>query len=84
MSQTGQQELSGKPSGSTRRKVNGEAFVADVRAGMDDTCLMEKHSLTVNGLWNVFDKLVVAGMLKPAELETRILGVNMVPCTNTA
>ncbi len=53
------------------RLVIVNAFLEDLRVGVDNACLMEKHHLTVSGLWKTFDMLESAGMLEPAELKAR-------------
>jgi hypothetical protein len=51
------------------RHVKISQFVDDVRSGMTDFELMEKHCLSLRQLQSVFDKLLVAGTLDPIDLE---------------
>ncbi|MEW6531127.1 MAG: ankyrin repeat domain-containing protein [Thermodesulfobacteriota bacterium] len=51
------------------RHVKISQFVDDVRSGMTDFELMEKHCLSLRQLQSVFDKLLAAGTLDPIDLE---------------
>lgn len=51
------------------RHVKISLFVDDVRSGMTDFELMEKHSLSMRQLQSVFDRLLAAGTLDPIDLE---------------
>lgn len=50
------------------KRISAKAFVTDLRAGMDDIALMQKHQLSQNGLGRVLDRLVQAGILKESEI----------------
>jgi hypothetical protein len=50
------------------KRISAKAFVTDLRAGMDDRALMQKHQLSQNGLGRVLDRLVQAGILKESEI----------------
>ncbi len=52
--------------------VDAAEAVEDIRAGMDDASLMEKHRLSARGLQSLFSKLVKADLLKQSELDERI------------
>lgn len=58
----------------TKRKIAAKQAVADIRAGMDDSALMEKYSLSPSGLQSLFDKLVSAGLIDVAEMYDRMPG----------
>jgi hypothetical protein len=53
------------------KQINVKAFIADLRAGMDDSALMQKYELSEKGLESVFRKLLDAGVLKQEELDRR-------------
>ncbi len=55
----------------TRAKINAKEVLNDIRAGLDDTSLMEKYQLSANHLQNLFSKLVQAGVLQQSELDSR-------------
>lgn len=48
----------------SQREVSAREILKDVRAGMDDTRLMEKYRLSSTALQNLFQKLVEAGLLR--------------------
>lgn len=54
-----------------KRQLSAKELLQDIRAGMDDTALMEKYQLSAQGLQGVFKKLVAAGGLKQEELDGR-------------
>ena len=41
--------------------VSAKEILADIKAGMDDTTLMQKYGLSDKGLQSIFKKLVDAG-----------------------
>ncbi|MCA1962002.1 MAG: hypothetical protein LDL33_14555 [Desulfomonile sp.] len=51
--------------------ISASEAVADIRAGMSDTELMEKHSLSARGLEDLLRKLVKAGVLNRSEISSR-------------
>jgi len=55
-----------------KRTVNAKEVVKDVRAGMDDTGLMEKYGLSPEWLPIMFSKLVDAALITRAELDQRV------------
>ncbi|MCA1959571.1 MAG: hypothetical protein LDL33_02150 [Desulfomonile sp.] len=55
-----------------KRTVNAKEVVRDVRAGMDDTGLIEKYGLSPEWLPIMFSKLVDAGLITRAELDQRL------------
>jgi hypothetical protein len=54
-----------------KRKIKAKDLVNDIRAGMSDSKLMEKHRLSSKGLQGVFKKLVDARAIRPKELFNR-------------
>ena len=56
---------------SQKRQINVRDFVNDVRAGLNDVELMERHLLSAKGLHRAFEKLVLKGILLQAELDER-------------
>lgn len=56
---------------SNKRKIRAKDIVADVRAGLTNAQLMEKHQLSPEGLKGIFDKLVQAQALLELELADR-------------
>ena len=54
-----------------KRKIKAKDIVSDIRQGMSDSQLMEKHTLSSKGLQSVFRKLVDANAIKPRELFNR-------------
>lgn len=55
-----------------KRKITGREVLKDIKAGMDDPELMDKYKLSAQGLQSVFNKLVNAGVLTHAELDSRV------------
>ncbi len=53
------------------RKINAKAVAKDVHAGMGDTALMEKYSLSSKQLEDVLRRLVDAGILDHMQLYER-------------
>ena len=56
-----------------KRKIKAKEIVNDIREGMSDSQLMEKHSLSSKGLQSVFRKLVDAKAITPREVFNRAL-----------
>ena len=54
-----------------KRKIKAKEIVNDIRDGMSDSQLMEKHRLSLKGLQSVFRKLVEAKAISPRELFNR-------------
>ena len=54
-----------------KRKVSAKEIVQDIRAGMDDSSLMEKYEISYQALRKVFGKLVDAQMLTQSEIDQR-------------
>ena len=54
-----------------KRKIKAKELVNDIRAGIGDSQLMEKHRLSAKGLQSVFTILVDARALRPNELFSR-------------
>lgn len=52
-------------------KINVKTMVADIRAGMKDTQLIEKHGLTKETLPKVIDQLVKNNYISDKELQDR-------------
>ena len=54
-----------------KRKIKAKEIVNDIRSGMTDSKLMEKHGLSSKGLQSIFTKLVDAKAMAPRELFSR-------------
>jgi hypothetical protein len=54
-----------------KRAIKATSIMADIRAGMDDTGLMDKHRMSPKSLDKVFRKLLKAGTISRAELAAR-------------
>ena len=54
-----------------KRKIKAKEIVNDIREGMSDPQLMEKHSLSSKGLQCIFKKLSEAKAISPCELFNR-------------
>lgn len=53
----------------SKSKINAKEVLEDLRAGFDDTHLMEKYNLSARGLQSLFKKLVETGIVDPRILE---------------
>jgi hypothetical protein len=56
---------------SQKRQIVVRDFVNDVRFGMSDVQLMERHRLSAKGLNRAFEKLLEKGILSDAEVNER-------------
>lgn len=54
-----------------KRKIDGQEFINDIRAGMSDTELMEKYALSSRMLESLFRRLLNAKLVNPAEIYER-------------
>lgn len=54
-----------------KRQLSAKAVLQDIRAGIDDTTLRRKYSLSEKGLESAVKKLVAARLLKEADLRAR-------------
>ncbi|MFH1116357.1 MAG: hypothetical protein V1792_20785 [Pseudomonadota bacterium] len=54
-----------------KRKINGQAFINDIRAGMSDTELMLKYKLSSRMLQSLFRTLLNTKAITPAEIYER-------------
>jgi len=54
-----------------KTKVNAREVVRDIRAGMQDSDLIEKYGLSPRGVESLFNKLVTAGLLEQSEVDQR-------------
>lgn len=54
-----------------KRKIDAREALRDIRKGMSDEDLMEKYSLSAQGLQSLFHKLVEAGLITQYELDDR-------------
>jgi hypothetical protein len=54
-----------------KTRVNPNEAVAAIRSGMSDIELMEKYNISARGLESLFSKLIEAGEIDRAELESR-------------
>ncbi len=52
----------------SKPQLNAKEILQDIRAGLDDTALMEKYGLSRDGLHSAYDKLVRAGLITRATL----------------
>jgi hypothetical protein len=55
----------------SKRKISGKEIVNDIRAGLSDTELMQKYSVSSRGLQSIFRKLLSAKAIGPVELHER-------------
>ena len=55
-----------------KRKITAREVLRDIRAGLSDQDLMEKYTLSAQGLQSVFHKLVNAGVITQPELDDRV------------
>ncbi|MGO9121436.1 MAG: hypothetical protein ACLQPD_27980 [Desulfomonilaceae bacterium] len=56
----------------TKKTVSAKEILADIKAGMDDSGLMQKYGLSDKGLQSIFKKLVDAGGLSQTKLAERL------------
>lgn len=63
-------------------KISAKDAVADVRSGMDNRQLMEKYGVNESGLRSLLTKLVQAGLLDQAELDSRLPGPSPTPAAD--
>jgi hypothetical protein len=54
-----------------KQKVSANELAADIKSGMDDSALMQKHHLSVLGLQKGLKKLLLAGLVKQSDLDAR-------------
>ncbi|HMK34941.1 MAG TPA: hypothetical protein VK463_07745 [Desulfomonilaceae bacterium] len=57
-----------------KKRIGAKEAAADIREGMDDSRLMEKYHLSVEGLQSLFDKLVHKGFIDLSDVEKRMPG----------
>ncbi len=55
-----------------KRKITAREVLRDIRSGLSDPDLMEKYTLSAQGLQSVFNKLVTARVITQAELDDRV------------
>ena len=55
-----------------KRKITAREVLRDIRSGLSDQDLMEKYTLSAQGLQSVFHKLVNAGVITQPELDDRV------------
>src|SRR5271157_4186765 len=55
-------------------RVNAQEAARDIRSGMDDFALMQKHGLSFKGLPSLFKKLMDKGLIQQIDLDQRNLG----------
>jgi hypothetical protein len=55
-----------------KRKITAKEVLRDIRFGLSDQDLMEKYTLSAQGLHSVFHKLVNAGAITQPELDDRV------------
>ena len=54
-----------------KRKIKAKDLVNDIREGMNDVQLMDKHKLSSKGLQSVFKKLIEVKAIKPGDVFNR-------------
>jgi uncharacterized protein (DUF433 family) len=54
------------------KRLSAVDVLADIRAGLSDSALMEKYRLSAKGLEHVFTKLVGAGLISQMEIDRRL------------
>ena len=54
-----------------KRQIKAKDIINDIRKGMTDSELMEKHRLSIKGLQSIFRKLEAIKAIKPSELYGR-------------
>jgi hypothetical protein len=52
-------------------KLSAKQVLADIRAGMDDSAMMEKYGLSPKGLQSLFAKLLGKGVIDQSEIDRR-------------
>ena len=57
-----------------KRTIKAKDIINDIRKGMTDSELMEKHRLSIKGLQSIFRKLEAIKAIKPSELYGRFPG----------
>jgi hypothetical protein len=57
-----------------KRQIKAKDIINDIRNGMTDSELMEKHRLSIKGLQSIFRKLEAIKAIKPSELYGRFPG----------
>ncbi len=55
-----------------KRKITARDILKDIRAGVDDSVLMKRYSLSAQGLQSVFNKMVQARIVSEEELDARV------------
>jgi hypothetical protein len=55
-----------------KRTIKAKEIVSDIRLGLTNQQLMDKYTISLNGLNNIFRKLVQAHALEESELEARL------------
>jgi hypothetical protein len=63
-----------------KRQLNAKEIVRDIRSGMDDAALMEKHALSPKGLQSVYDQLVRGGHVAEADVHKAPESLAGKPC----
>lgn len=56
----------------SKRKIDADVALMDIRAGMTDAELMAKYRLSAKGLQSLFNKLLLAGLIELEELDLRM------------
>jgi len=55
----------------SKQKISANELAADIKSGMDDSALMQKYRLSVQGLQRGLHKLLRAGLLEQSDLDDR-------------
>jgi hypothetical protein len=53
-------------------QVNTRTILQDLRQGLDDQVIMEKHSLSLRQLQKLYRKMIKSGLLTPMEISNRL------------
>ncbi|AFM26377.1 hypothetical protein [Desulfomonile tiedjei] len=56
---------------SAPKKISAKAIMTDLKAGLTDTQLMDKYDISFQGLQELFEKLIQAGLATPTYFEKR-------------
>jgi uncharacterized protein (DUF433 family) len=67
----GKSRAKAKESAEAKKKVGSNELLADIRAGMDDSSLMEKYGLSSRRVLQAMNRLIWHGLMSPAELADR-------------
>jgi hypothetical protein len=55
------------------KKISAKAIMTDLRAGMSNSQLMSKYGISFQGLHDLFDKLITAGLATQSYFDKRAM-----------